>query len=301
MEIELSTPVSDFQIDVGRLLPGTEIGLLQRTLTHPMPVPDDLPVGDAGRLEAEDYDSPLQALAATEGERQRRVEFEQVYGDDDRRQVGDSNRYPFSAVCCLRMKFPDGWYQGTGCLIAADVILTVAHNVYDRATRNSASQVIAFRAANGTGVNRMSARKIWCPDRYRTAAASSKRRYDYAVVQLAEPYAAGGALGIATYSDEQFHRARHFNIVGYPVDKPSLTMWTHARPTVAAGADLLRYTIDTKRGHSGSPIIDRIEHQGRDYYLVVGVHSGYSGERNVGVRMNQRVWKDVKPWLPAAP
>ena len=44
----------------------------------------------------------------------------------------DTRKYPYSCIGLITGRFDDKYYSGTGCLIGPKIVLTCAHNVYDR-------------------------------------------------------------------------------------------------------------------------------------------------------------------------
>lgn len=112
------------------------------------------------------------------------------------------------------------------------------------------------------------------------------------------------------------------NVAGYPGDKcgasPSKgsatdaqlaacsgakfasTMWksfgkaTGSSPS--GGAGLLLYSMDTKPGHSGSPVWLRWQ----DYRNLVAVHTGgWSASANRGVRLTETILAQIRTWMKA--
>jgi V8-like Glu-specific endopeptidase len=78
------------------------------------------------------------------------------------------------------------------------------------------------------------------------------------------------------------------------------TMWksfgkaTGSSPS--GGAGLLLYSMDTKAGHSGSPVWLRWQ----DYRNLVAVHTGgWSADANRGVRLTDAILTQVRAWMKA--
>ena len=51
---------------------------------------------------------------------------------DTREKVKDVREYPYCCIGLVTGKFGNNVYQGSGCLISPRIVLTCAHNLYDR-------------------------------------------------------------------------------------------------------------------------------------------------------------------------
>ena len=79
-------------------------------------------------------------------------------------------------------------------------------------------------------------------------------------------------MRLCPLSDQQIRRLierGRIIIVGYPSDRPVGTMWRDTERLVRAGARRLLHTVDTCPGHSGSPILSRINGDP----VIIGVHT----------------------------
>ena len=69
---------------------------------------------------------------------------------DNRVPVANTTAYPYSAVVHIEMQFPDGrWFSGSGSMIDSTHVLTVAHNVYNKANGGWAKAVYVFPGQSG--------------------------------------------------------------------------------------------------------------------------------------------------------
>jgi glutamyl endopeptidase len=103
-----------------------------------------------------------------------------------------------------------------------------------------------------------------------------------------------GVLRIAARTDAQLLRARSghlLHIAGYPGDKPRGTQWEHAESLRSIQGNVIRYSVDTCPGHSGSPVWMR-EGTGT---VVVGIHTGGPTRATDGA-----AW-GCAPGVPVAP
>jgi V8-like Glu-specific endopeptidase len=91
-----------------------------------------------------------------------------------------------------------------------------------------------------------------------------------------------GPLSVQAFSNAALNAIRRqglLHISGYPGDKPLGTQWQHAEALRQVTGNILRYTVDTCPGHSGSPVWTR-DARGKD--IVVGVHTGGPTRRQDG-------------------
>lgn len=77
------------------------------------------------------------------------VDQEGIIGRDEQKRVTDTTKTPYRQVVYLKMLHADGkWYAGSGAMIGPDLILTAAHNVYDREKGKWATYVEASPSRN---------------------------------------------------------------------------------------------------------------------------------------------------------
>jgi V8-like Glu-specific endopeptidase len=76
--------------------------------------------------------------------------------------------------------------RGTGFLIASDLVLTVAHNVYSREDRTRSVNMVFCPGVSGeiTPDNTYKVINMRFPDGYRTCPGKETINYDYALLKL---------------------------------------------------------------------------------------------------------------------
>lgn len=216
----------------------------------------------------------------------------QVFGDDDRVQITDTEPFPFKVIGFLQSQHPDG--QKGACsatLIGPRTALTAAHCLYSHEKGGWLSDFIFVPGLNGIDKLPFGAYK------YRTAYIfqgyisnyqgfyGSVVPWDIGIVILEEP--AGDKVGWMSYGYTDQPQSFYANIVGYPGDKPLGTMW---RADCDAPLELMtdltfKYQCDTFPGSSGSAVYKYdVEKKSR---VVYGVNVAENPKANTAVRINR--------------
>src|SRR5690606_20898968 len=114
------------------------------------------------------------------------------------------------------------------------------------------------------------ARAYWAPRGF--IDGPERGSWDWGVIELQRP-----VTGIRRFarlrplSDAALQRlmaTSRITVAGYPSDRPLGTMWRHTERLVRATPRRLFHTVDTCPGHSGSPILARLDGE----WSVIGVH-----------------------------
>ncbi|MBI4581537.1 MAG: trypsin-like serine protease [Planctomycetes bacterium] len=181
-----------------------------------------------------------------------------VFGEDDRTLVGDTTRFPWSAIGLLEAR----WYttgplyqvsSGTGALIGRSVVLTAGHCIYDP-DRGWADQVIFIPGKNGDDEpfgraysTHTVSQRAWVEDQ--------DARYDLAMIVLDEPLGEQtGHMEIAV-QPTSFFINRNLNTAGYPgEERPAGYQYLSSGPAIDVQDGLIRDTMDSEPGQSGSPV-----------------------------------------------
>jgi V8-like Glu-specific endopeptidase len=221
-----------------------------------------------------------------------------VIGPDDRVYIGDTTRYPFRTVGLVESSYASGTYWCSGTLVGKQYVLTAAHCLFDVNTLSWPSTVSFYPGRNGNFApyGYYWAREWHVPSGFVDAPGRgytrTRERYDLGVMKLyQQPGVSVGWLGFG-YNDNlpDFDA----NIVGYPSDKPSGTMWrSSCSVNPASGAPyFFNTTCDTYPGSSGSATYDyEPSDQTR---LILGVNvSETPGDDNHSVRISSAYFE----WL----
>ena len=219
---------------------------------------------------------------------------EVVIGKDDRKRITATKKYPWRAICSLKIKAKDGTnWIGTGFLIGPRTVITAGHVVYMRKHGGWAKSIEVIPGRNGSSkpygsckTSHMYSVKGW--------TKKNKRSHDYGAIILPKNCKFGNKVGYFGYANYNFFKllGLKVNLSGYPGDKPVGTQWWHCRRIKAVLPRVLVYNIDTAGGQSGSPVW-KIKN-GKRY--VVGIHTNGSKLGNSATRITKPVFKNLKKW-----
>jgi V8-like Glu-specific endopeptidase len=117
----------------------------------------------------------------------------------------------------------------------------------------------------------VAAREYWAPRGF--IEGPDRGAWDWGLIVLSRPIEGITRFpSLRPLSDTAIQRliaTAPVTVVGYPSDRPVGTMWRHSERLVRATPRRLFHTVDTCPGHSGSPILARIDSEP----AVIGVHT----------------------------
>lgn len=157
-----------------------------------------------------------------------------------------------------RLDNPDGFCSAT--LIAADLVLTAAHCVYNASTGKAyGAKNLTFRAAltSGTALAERRAMRIAVDPRYEPTGAISQARVasDVALILLDEPISSSVADPFALHSGAPIQGA--VSVVSYGQGRTENMSWQKACNILARAQGVLVMDCDVTYGSSGSAIFAR--------------------------------------------
>jgi V8-like Glu-specific endopeptidase len=199
-----------------------------------------------------------------------------VFGTDDRLVVGDTTQFPWSTIGMVQATWnlASGetlLSKGTGTLVGNSLVLTAGHCVYDQ-TEGWAHQIVFIPGANDgqEPFGRASSVRTISQSGW---VESDDNRYDLALIVLDKPLGVqAGYMRIGAEPDS-FFVDRNLNTAGYPAEtKPGNVMYHTSGASMDVQNGLIRDTLDSEPGQSGSPIwYYQADTQSRD---LVGVLTG---------------------------
>lgn len=233
--------------------------------------------------------------------------LESIIDDNDMRRVNDVRIQPWRQLCCLDIHRSNGGRSiGTGLLIAPDIVLTAAHNLYALKDRSYAIG-IEVEAGMDAGAAAATSRidHIQICQGYDKYAPSDEGQYavDYGIIRLADESVfnwvgrATDVLGSKPFSDEEL-TTTNLSIAGYPAaDKvPPILMRHHGGPTQAQiGPTVFSYTIDTLPGQSGAPVFGW--DADTETIRLAGVHVAGGDRANRARRFTPEMQAQVAKWI----
>ena len=253
-----------------------------------------------------------------------------VIGTDDRTPVL-TRAYPWSAIGRIEISNADEGFTCTGTLIDLDIVLTNAHCLMDRQTkqpfipRNSSPDnpaQIRFSPSMIRGVSLNTAKVI--DYRYGTADPDNHLGDDWAILKLDQPL--GALYGYLGWRDLDFSNPKilqatrnRLTLVGYAGDYPTQSTNEYGIAGETAGMNegcsiegvvtqkslkgVLLHRCDTNPGASGGPIFAKFSNGN---YYILGLHSGGFNLRQWQLLSNGEVSKvinrgvTVSRWATAA-
>jgi len=236
--------------------------------------------------------------------RQESVFKKIIPGKDGRIRVDKTTQWPHSVHGVVVMRFPrmpaDTLYGlGTGALIAPNVVLTCAHNLYNAKYGGRASSVRFLPAINRKELpfDESTVKDFCYPEAYTKDKWSVE---DYGILILDTPLGEEtGYFGLSVLSQQDL-KDRPISISGYPKDKVAekdreYELWGMKGHVHALNLNYIEYEIDTYGGQSGSPVC----YQHGDNYYVVGIHVLEDEARGVNkaTRLTEARYNQINAWI----
>jgi glutamyl endopeptidase len=225
-----------------------------------------------------------------------RYRHESTIGADERKRVHETAKYPWRTICHLRILARTGEeFVGTAWMIGPRTLVTAGHCVYLAELGGWADRIDVSPGRNGedrpfSTISTTSFHSVrgWTVD--------GLREHDYGVIWLPEDQALPevGTFGYSTFDTPKLVGS-YVNLAGYPADKDlGTTLWWSARRSLTVDGDVLHYDADTAAGQSGAPVWRLDPGSGRR--VVVGIHTNGARTGNSAVRINHRVFANLRSW-----
>jgi len=208
-----------------------------------------------------------------------------VSGRDGRRQVTDTESFPWCLHGHMSMEFGGREYGGSGTLIGPHHFLTAGHCVYKPESGEAATNIRIRLGLNDRAAmfGEVLGTKVYIYNQWMTSRSDD---FDIALVVLNQSIGhETGWAGLLCLEDKEL-RDHAVHVTGYPGDKGFRTLWTMDNRIGRITEEKIYYPIDTYGGQSGGAIW--IKKWGMPY--VVGNHA-YGGTLaeggNFGVRLSE--------------
>ncbi|MBE6049751.1 MAG: trypsin-like serine protease [Clostridium sp.] len=263
--MEASTKASDvYDMKVKDLTTGTETTVAKSSYTT-----------GTSTLSGETTNSYIPSSVALRGK---------IIGNDDRSKITDTKKFPYSAICYIRISYANGRnYIGTAWMYSKNMAITAGHCVYSAADGGWPKSITVIPGANGNKApfGSVQAKALHCPSGF---TANGNSNYDFGIIELnsniGEKTGYFGAEWIKSSS-----KGSDVTVTGYPGEK-SKTLWTMTGPIDTVTTNRYLYKVDTTGGQSGCPVYRK----SGSNYRAVSIHTTGSSTQNGSTRITKSIF-----------
>ena len=212
-----------------------------------------------------------------------------IFGSDGREQVTNYSAFPYTAICYIITKWPNGrTTSGTGWLFNKDSMVTSAHCVYNEDFGGGAVAMKVYPGKNGLNLpfGEIRGTRFVIDGRYELSPTAS---YDSALVKLNAEI--GNECGYFGYTCNGGTIGDTITVTGYPGDKgldinnDVPYQWTMSGRLNTVTINQLSYLIDTYDGQSGAPVYLANSN------IAIGIHHGTAIVANTATRINDFLYQ----------
>lgn len=229
-----------------------------------------------------------------------------VIGTDLRTQVQDTRKFPYQTIGYVEMSWPSAARSRcTAFLISPFVALTNAHCVYsenqggwvDEAKFAPAQYVTSDNFLSrpyGSGTSCNAATNIGY-------IHSPNSGQDYAALFFPTPFHGFQTFMplVFSFTPKLGSELRSAGYPGLPQETFSVDMWESAGEVIDASDRIIRHTVDTSSGQSGSPLFRPVGYLMND--AVIGLHSFGRSGANGGPRFVFENEPLIVTWMKEGP
>ncbi len=197
-----------------------------------------------------------------------------VIGSDSRTEITNKSIQPYNGIVAIEVYYESKLVPGqyfplpsiaTGFMLDDNTVLTGGHVVYGRATGYPVMPAfVRVYSGGGPSDNDFMYQSETIDVSYDYINVDDGHKNDYAIITLSQS---------VDSSIKKFQLQKSvgiddaINVIGFPSDKPSNTMWKGSGRVEAFETRTILYDNDTYEGMSGSPVLNYNNE-------VVGIHVG---------------------------
>ena len=236
--------------------------------------------------------------------------LESIIGDDDRKDPNNFQDDIWRPLCALFFTYPGESTSriGSGVLIRPRVVLTAAHNLFDRSSGKvimGGKVRVGLSPTGSLAESGISDTIIHSKYPSRRIKGDKKFEFDYGLAFLKNENAYNWAKqcwnveDMQTLSDKELKNSK-LMLAGYPAkfDGPYTSLKWGFGPVLKKGvrSTTFTYQIDTSSGQSGAPVF-RYKKATRKA-TIAGIHvAGYDGSHNKARRFSSAAKQTVQKWM----
>ena len=117
-------------------------------------------------------------------------------------RVENESLYPYCCIGLISGKVNQDVLSGTGCLISPRIVLTCAHNLYDRSKEMETENLTFAPGLNGKSVRSYKVKNSWFHPEYKSVAKKKMKDFDIGFLEInADLSDEHGYLGIDCSSE----------------------------------------------------------------------------------------------------
>ncbi len=236
------------------------------------------------------------------------ITAESVIGTDDRVKIDDIDRDLWRPLCCMQVRFGDSDpIVGTGVLIAPNLVLTAAHNIYSLRRKRFISEakvMVGMKETVAKAETTITKAEVYPGYREHDSSDPDQYGYDFGVMQLASNTLHDWARevfdvpGQAPLSDADMGGSK-ITVAGYPFNPrhpQPLNLFSHTSDVLSGtvAKTTVGYDADTEPGQSGGPVF-RFNAMSNKVEFV-GVHVAGTPHANYARRYNNAMRSQIKTW-----
>jgi len=226
-----------------------------------------------------------------------------IIGADDRTQVMSTQSFPFRTIGQIEFRrySDDSARICTGFLVGPRHVLTAGHCLFEYRDSRAYGWNHSFKFTPGRSNSIV---KPYGSIGWARAVSvegytnDGDRDYDYGMLILSEDV--GDRTGWLGYGYRENLKGSLVNVIGYPGDKPSGTMWKDSCTISDYGISSTRfhYQCDTWGGQSGGPayIYNSSEDSRTAYGINVAHYTSDDLPYNISKRINRAAFERIKNW-----